>query len=379
MCDAKLSLALKITVFSLLLLVKACLMNKLRIAIDVMGGDMGSQSILPAVVMAATSYPHIQFQLYGELIAQSAFDSLQVSAHLSNVAFTLAGKSVEMDDLPPSALRHKRDSSMALAIQSVATKQTAGCISAGNTGALVAMGMHFLRCYKGLARPALCKAIPVVDDNQLTKKSGHLHVNHHSYLLDLGANVNCSAEQLAQFACLGSMLCSSVDKQSAPTVRLLNIGHEAIKGSVVVQEAAELLQKNKSLNYQGFIEANEIFQGVANVIVCDGFSGNIALKASEGMARLVTRHLRHAFTQNLKSRLLAWMSSSILKRWQQSMSPDRYNGAYLLGLKGTVIKSHGNANQQQFFYALVILIEQVTQQSQQKIDMEALFSENLNQ
>jgi glycerol-3-phosphate acyltransferase PlsX len=354
-------------------------MNKLRIAIDVMGGDLGSQSIVPAVVMAATHYPHIEFQLYGEAIAQSTFDGMQTSSELNNATFILAGKSVEMDEAPLSALRHKRDSSMALALQSVATKQAGGCISAGNTGALVAMGMHFLKCYKGLARPALCKAIPVVDDTELIEKSHQLHANRHSYLLDLGANVNCSAEQLAQFACLGSILCSAIDDQSAPTVRLLNIGHEAIKGSTVVQEAAGLLQKNKSLNYQGFIEAHEIFQGVAKVIVCDGFSGNIALKASEGMARLVTRHLKHAFTKNIKSRLLAWMSSSVLKRWQQSMSPDRYNGAYLLGLKGTVIKSHGNANQQQFFYALVMLIEQVTQQSQQKIDMETLFSETLNQ
>jgi glycerol-3-phosphate acyltransferase PlsX len=358
-------------------------MNKLHLAIDVMGGDEGSQSVLPAVIMAATQYPHIEFQLYGEAIAHSLFNDQQALTQLNNVVFTLAGKSVEMDDAPFSALRHKRDSSMALALHAVATGDADGCISAGNTGALVAMGMHFLKCYKGLARPALCKAIPVVDDTFLAlkklKDSENTHANAHSYLLDLGANVNCSAEQLAQFACLGSILCSAIDMQPAPTVRLLNVGHEAIKGSTAVQAAAELLQKNTLLNYQGFIEAHEIFQGVAKVIVCDGFSGNIALKASEGMARLVTRHLKHAFTKDLKSRLLAWMSSSILKRWQQNMSPDRYNGAYLLGLKGTVIKSHGNANQQQFFYALVMLIEQLTQQSQQKTDMETLFLETINQ
>ncbi|MFT7388340.1 MAG: glycerol-3-phosphate acyltransferase PlsX [Candidatus Endobugula sp.] len=360
-------------------------MNRLRIAIDVMGGDEGILSVLPAVAMAARQYPDIEFQLYGEAIAQAPFDDLQTSSHLNNTVFIPAGDSVAMADAPASALRHKRDSSMALALQAVAAKKADGCISAGNTGALVAMGMHFLRCYEGLARPALCKAIPVVDDaslsSKIAKESEAEMINSqslHSYLLDLGANVNCSAEQLVQYACLGSIFCSSIDKQSSPTIRLLNIGHEAIKGSAVVQAAAELLQKNGALNYQGFIEANEIFQGIAKVIVCDGFSGNVALKASEGMTRLVTRHLRHAFTKNIKSRLLAWMSSSVLQRWQKSMSPDRYNGAYLLGLKGTVIKSHGDANQQQFYYALVMLIEQLTQQSKQEIDMETLFLKTIS-
>lgn len=347
--------------------------NTLRIAIDISGGDNGSQSIYPAVVQAAQRHPHVEFYVYGDASVEADIQLLLSADSPQNVIFNRSGTPVEMSDSPASALRHKRNSSMALALKAVAEKRVDGCISAGNTGALVAMGIHFLSCYEGLKRPALCKAIPVVN-----RTNRHQQSLNHSYLLDLGANVNCSSAQLAQFASLGATLCSIIDKRSAPSVRLLNIGRESIKGSSVVQRAAAILEEQSGLNYCGFIEADEIFQGIADVIVCDGFSGNVALKASEGMARLVTHNVKQSTQSGVVSRLLSWFASPLIQRWKENMNPDRYNGAYLLGLKGTVVKSHGAADQQQFFYALTMLIEQITQNknldsSQPVNDMEACF------
>jgi glycerol-3-phosphate acyltransferase PlsX len=343
-------------------------MNTLRIAIDAMGGDFGCQSILPAVDMAAKRYPMIEFHLYGDASIQAEMCTLtHPSPLLSNIKFIVSETSVAMDESPKSALRKKRVSSMGLAVQSVAKGKSHGCISAGNTGALVALGMHFLKCYKGLSRPALCKAIPVFKSVLLAGEripsASTASGPKHSYLLDLGANVDCSAQQLQQFACLGAMLCSVLEQLDNPSVRLLNIGRETFKGSALIQEAAERCDKTEHLNYQGFVEADEIFQGVTDVIVCDGFSGNVALKASEGAVRIVTGSLKGVFTRNLFSRFLACLLRPVLRRWQDDINPDKYNGAYLLGLKGTVVKSHGSANAQQFFYALVMLIEQLQQQA----------------
>jgi phosphate acyltransferase len=341
-------------------------MNTLCIAIDAMGGDVGYQSVLPAVVMAAKYYPAIEFHLYGESFVEDEVTALvRSNSSLANITFISSAASVAMNESPSSALRHKRDSSMGMALQSVASGKSHGCISAGNTGALVALGMHILKCYQGLSRPALCKLVPVIKSSASGGSSGAKWTDGstHSYLLDLGANVDCSALQLQQFACLGAMLFSVLEKSNTPSVRLLNIGREAFKGSALIQEAAERCEKTTSLNYQGFIEADEIFQGVADVIVCDGFSGNIALKASEGAARIVAGNLKHVFSRNVFSRLLALLSQPLLRCWQDNINPDKYNGAYLLGLKGTVVKSHGGANKQQFFYALKMLIQQLQQQS----------------
>jgi glycerol-3-phosphate acyltransferase PlsX len=310
-----------------------------------MGGDIGAQATVPAVVKLAKQYPDIQFQLYGE---SAVISELSSKSSLFNITFMSTVDSVSMDDSPIYALRHKRHSSMARSIAAVAENTADGCISAGNTGALVAMGLHFLKAYKGIDRPALCQAMPTA------KK--------HSYMLDLGANVDCSAKQLQQFAYLGTALCQVLEGNMSPKVRLLNIGGESFKGPSVVKEAAEILQDTESLNYQGFIEGNEIYQGVADVIVCDGFAGNIALKASEGVARLVTNSFKQVFKESLYTRLMALLSTPALRRWQVNMNPDRYNGAYLLGLKGTVVKSHGGANEDQFSYALEMLIRQLQKQ-----------------
>lgn len=343
-------------------------MNAIRIAIDAMGGDFGCQSILPAVAMAAKRYPEIEFQLYGDASIQAKMDGVNSSSQpLSNIQCIVADTQVAMDEAPKSALRRKRHSSMGLALQSVARGDSHGCISAGNTGALVALGMHFLKCYEGLGRPALCKAVPIIRSSSNGSESSR----HHSYLLDLGANADCSAQQLQQFACLGTMLCSVLDSQLSPSVCLLNIGKESFKGSALIQEAAKRCEESEQLNYQGFIEADEIFSGVADVIVCDGFSGNIALKASEGAARIVTGSLKDMFSRNVFTRFLAYLSMPVLRRWQDNINPDKYNGAYLLGLRGAVVKSHGSANTQQFFYALEMLIEQLQQLQQQAVAISA--------
>ncbi len=320
-------------------------MSALRIAVDVMGGDLGIDATIPAVIEMANRYPTIEFQLYGESAVETMLSSLSLS---KNLTLILTTDSIHMGDSPGHCLRHKRHSSMAKSIESVANKQADGCISAGNTGALVAMGLHFLKTYKGIDRPALCQAIPTATG--------------HSYMLDLGANVDCSVKQLQQFAYLGSALCSVLDDKRSPSLCLLNLGLEAFKGPSIVQEAASLLDQDESLNYHGFIEGNAIYEGVADVIVCDGFAGNVALKASEGVARFVTSSFKQIFEESLYVRLMALLSKPALRRWQARMNPDRYNGAYLLGLQGTVVKSHGAANKQQFGYALEMLITQLQRQ-----------------
>jgi phosphate acyltransferase len=324
-------------------------MNTLRIAVDVMGGDLGAQATVPAILKLAKHYPDIQFQLYGEPAVKSALQLILPP----NIEFHLAAESVAMDESPVFALRHKRGSSMAKMLLAVADGAADGCITAGNTGALVAMGRHYLKTFSGIDRPALCQAIPT---------AGMFTDNNHSYMLDLGANVDCSAEQLRQFAYLGSALCSVLDNRISPTVRLLNVGKEAFKGSTTIQAAADLLQQSDSLNYQGFVEGNEIYQGVVDVIVCDGFVGNVALKVSEGAARFVTDSFKQVFQRGLYSRLMTFLSMPALRHWQLQMNPDCYNGAYLLGLRGTVVKSHGGANESQFGYAVEMLIQQLRKQ-----------------
>lgn len=321
-------------------------MSILRIAVDVMGGDLGEKATVPAVLTLAKQYPDIQFQLYGE---PAIHTELLLSSPANNIIFIPSHDSVSMSDSPIYALRHKRNSSMANSLRAVSVGEADGCISAGNTGALMAIGLHYLKTYQGIDRPALCQALPTAAKP--------------SYMLDLGANVDCSAEQLQQFAYLGSALCSVLHDTPSPEVRLLNIGSESLKGSVLVQAAAERLQQARVLNYQGFIEGDEIYHGIADVIVCDGFAGNVVLKASEGTARFVTNSFKHVFSDTIYARLMAWLSKPALRHWQEKMNPDRYNGAYLLGLQGTVVKSHGSANQQQFTYALDMLIQQLKKQN----------------
>lgn len=321
----------------------------INIAIDIMGGDFGVASTVPAILALANRYPDVQFQLYGE----STVDLSTVSP-LSNVTVYHCADSVDMNESPVYSLRNKRDSSMGQVLSAVAQGVADGCVSAGNTGALVAMSSYFLGVIEGIERPALCQAIPTEGVSTRSK---------HTYMLDLGANVDCSAQQLMQFSYLGAALCSILDQNAHPSVRLLNVGTECFKGPSVIQQAADLLVQAPNIDYQGFAEGNDLYRGVADVIVCDGFSGNIALKVSEGVARFVTDSFKQVLQRNFFSRFIAILLKPVFRRWLQSMNPDCYNGAYLLGVQGTVVKSHGGANTQQFSYALEMLIYQLRQQN----------------
>lgn len=317
----------------------------LRIAIDAMGGDIGPPATFPATLSLAKKYPDIVFLLYGEEGVCRSFLPQHVPP---NVHFITSANSVLMTDLPGTALRQKRDSSMGMALSAVANSEADGCISAGNTGALVAMSTHFLACYPKIHRPVLCQALPT----------------HHrpTYLLDLGANVDCSADQLVQFAYLGAAFASVLQDIPSPVVKMLNIGSEGHKGTSPIKQAADQLSCAKQLNYQGFIEGDELYQGNVDVIVCDGFAGNIALKTSEGVARFVTDQLKALFSRTCYGHWVAWMARPVLRQWLRKMNPGNYNGAYFIGLRGAVVKSHGSADQDQFARALTMLIHQLQQQ-----------------
>ncbi len=253
------------------------------------------------------------------------------------VSMRHATQQVEMNESPSQALRTKKDSSMRVAIDLVKDGEADACVSAGNTGALMAKARFVLKMLPGIDRPAICCALPAMQ--------GHSHV------LDLGANVDSSPEQLLQFALMGAALTSAVDNKPAPSVALLNVGEEEIKGDGRVKEAAMLISQS-NLNYVGFVEGDAVFKGSVDVIVCDGFVGNIALKASEGVGRMFLHFAQEEFLRTPLTRLAAWVSGPVLKAAVRRIDPRRYNGASLLGLRGIVIKSHGSADQVSFAYAI---------------------------
>ncbi|WP_417580716.1 phosphate acyltransferase PlsX [Nitrincola sp.] len=336
----------------------------LCIAVDAMGGDFGPRVTVPACVNLLKQQPQLTILLVGDK-AQIEPLLLRCPAYLaSRITLIHTTSVITMNDKPSYALRHLRDSSMYLALELVRDGKASACVSAGNTGALMMLGCTLLRTLPGIDRPAIISAIPTQQD--------------HCYLLDLGANVNCSAEHLLQFALMGSAMVAAVEGKPAPRVGLLNIGSEEIKGNEQVKLASRLIQEHGSLNYIGFIEGDEVFSDRADVIVCDGFTGNIALKSSEGLARLIAGKLRKSFTRNLYWRLLGVLAQPVLKELQQQIDPGRRNGASLLGLQGVVVKSHGGAGRRHFEAALSQavtdarlnvpsrIVEQLEQQLQQQ-------------
>ena len=242
-----------------------------------------------------------------------------------------------MDESPALAIRTKKNSSMRIAIDLVKSGEADACVSAGNTGALMAISRFVLKTLPGIDRPAICAALPSVN--------GHVHV------LDLGANVDCTPEHLLQFGIMGASLVSAIEHKERPTVGILNIGEEDIKGNDVVKRAAELL-KESGLNFVGNVEGDGIYKGDAEVIVCDGFVGNVALKASEGLAQMLASFLKQEFNRNLLTKLVALIALPVLKNFKRHVDHRRYNGATLLGLKGIVVKSHGSADVFSFTNAL---------------------------
>lgn len=315
------------------------------IALDAMGGDFGPSIVVPAALEALDTYPHLKLILVGK--SEEVTHYLRLHDGLSHPRLRIhpATEVVEMGEPPALALRNKRNSSMRLAINLVNQGEALACVSAGNTGALMAMARFVLKMLPGVDRPAIVYSIPSFH--------GHTHV------LDLGANVDCKAEDLFEFAIMGSVLATAVDNDPKPRVGLLNVGSEAIKGSETVKQAAKLLSEHANeLNYIGFVEGDDIFKGTVDVVVCDGFVGNVALKTTEGLAKFILTAVKEAFQRNFLTKLVGLFAFPVLKSLTKRLDPNQHNGASLLGLRGIVIKSHGKADAKAFARAIqVAMIE----------------------
>lgn len=300
-----------------------------------MGGDHGPGVTLPACRQFLDAHPDARLLLVGRPEALTAL------AH-PRASVVPASEVVGMDDAVEVALRKKKDSSMRVAIQQVKDGAAQAAVSAGNTGALMAIARYLLKTLDGIERPAIATQLPNARGGATT-------------VLDLGANVDCTAEHLLQFAVMGSALVSALTGQEAPSVGLLNIGEEVIKGSEEIKRAGELLRAAAGagdLNFVGNVEGNDIFKGTADIVVCDGFVGNVALKTTEGLASMLSQFLREEFSRNLLTRLAAVLAWPVLAALKRRMDHRRYNGAALLGLRGLVFKSHGSADALAFEQAL---------------------------
>ena len=309
-----------------------------RIAIDCMGGDHGLPVTVPAALSFLSHVPEASLLLVGREAELRAALTAAGAAPGDRIELRYATEVVGMDEAPASALRGKRDSSMRVAIEAVKSGHAQACVSAGNTGALMATARFVLRMLEGIDRPAIAAPLP-------NQRGGVTTV------LDLGANVDCEPAHYLQFAIMGAALVSALEGRERPTVGLLNIGEEAIKGNEVVKQAADLLRAS-GLNYKGNVEGSDIYAGTTDVVVCDGFVGNVALKTSEGLARMLTEFIREEFTRSVFTRLAALAALPVLKRLRRRVDHRRYNGASLVGLRGIVIKSHGAADVLAFESAL---------------------------
>jgi len=303
-----------------------------------MGGDHGPSVTLPACKAFLDAHPDAELLLVGSPGA------LAPATHWPRCTLIAASQVVTMDDTVETAMRRKRDSSMRVAIEQLKANESADvCVSAGNTGALMAVSRYLLKTMDGIDRPAIATFMPTIQDT-------------FTCVLDLGANVDCTAEHLMQFAVMGSALVTATEGRAEPVVGLLNIGEEMIKGSEVIKRAGELLRTvagHGHLNYLGNVEGDDIFKGTVDVVVCDGFVGNVALKSNEGVAKMMKAMIRQEFERNLFTKLAALVAMPVLRRFQARVDPRRYNGAALLGLKGLVFKSHGGADAFSFGQALI--------------------------
>lgn len=309
-----------------------------------MGGDHGPRVTVPAAVKFLESTPDAIMILVGreeDLRAQLAAAGVASSERLR---IHHASEVVHMDEPPASALRNKRDSSMRVAIDLVKQGEADCCVSAGNTGALMAMARFVLKMLAGVERPAIASYLP-------TQRG-------RTVMLDLGANVNCTPEHLLQFAHMGSALASAIDGSERPSVGLLNIGEEDIKGNEVTKIAGDLLRAS-GLNFHGNVEGDDIYKGTTDIVVCDGFVGNVALKTSEGLAQMLGSYLREEFTRSFYSRLIALIALPVIRRFKTRVDHRRYNGASLLGLRGIVVKSHGSADAFAFGFAIERAFDEV--------------------
>jgi glycerol-3-phosphate acyltransferase PlsX len=320
-------------------------LKDITIAIDAMGGDHGLKVLIPACVRTVKQNPNVGLLLVG--------DQTQINTHLKKLnvsnnkqlSVVHASEVVGMDELPSHAMRNKKDSSMRVAINLVKDGHAQACVSAGNTGALMATARFVLKTLPGIDRPAIVAELPT--------QQGRTRV------IDLGANVDSCAEHLFQFAVMGSALIQAVDKKLNPKIALLNIGVEEIKGNDQVKRTAHMLAECNLMNYVGYVEGDHFYSGEVDLVVCDGFVGNVALKASEGLAKLMLTILKESFSSSWSSKLAGLIALPALRHLKKRMDPARYNGASLLGLNGIVIKSHGGASDVAFQYAIEQAVLQV--------------------
>jgi glycerol-3-phosphate acyltransferase PlsX len=319
---------------------------KTIIALDAMSGDRGPETVVSAAAFSAGQYPNLELILVGD---QTILEALMARKSLPDtvkrrMSIQHASQVVTMEDPPAQAMRSKKDSSMRVAIDLVKEGRAQACVSAGNTGALMATARFVLKMITGIDRPAICSALPSMQG--------------HTFMMDLGANVDCSSEHLYQFALMGSVLAKAIDGIEAPRIGLLNIGSEETKGNDLVKQASQLLA-NSPLNYIGYVEGNDIFGNKADVIVADGFTGNVSLKSAEGIAHMFAAYLRNEFERTPLTRIAGLIALPVLKSFRRRVDPRSYNGATLLGLQGIVIKSHGSADKPAFANAIKIAMLEV--------------------
>lgn len=316
----------------------------ITVAIDCMGGDHGPHVTVPAALTFLRAQPEVNIVLVG---LEDAI-RIELKAHKAEIGPRLrirhASEVVTMDEPPALALRNKKDSSMRVAVDLVKTGEANACVSAGNTGALMATSRFVLKMLPGIDRPAIAGVLPTIRGR--------------TYVLDLGANVDCGPEHLVQFAIMGSALVAAVEHKAHPSVGLLNIGEEAIKGNEVVKQAADMLRAS-AINFAGNVEGDDIFKGKTDVVVCDGFVGNVALKTAEGLAQMLSVFLREEFKRNALTRAAAIFAMPVLNAFKRRVDHRRFNGASLLGLRGIVVKSHGSADIYSFGCAIERAVDQV--------------------
>ena len=332
------------------------------IAIDAMGGDYGIKVTIPASIQILQRFPEINIILVGNAVGiKRSLAKLKKSNH-PRLSVLNATESVEMDESPQSALKNKKNSSMRLAINLVKSNEASACVSAGNTGALMATARFVLKMLPGIERPAIASNLP--------------NRNGVTCMLDLGANTDSTPEQLFQFAVMGAMLTSTLTNKKNPSIGLLNIGSEDNKGNEVVKKTFELL-KESHLNFYGNVEGNDIFKGTTDVVVCDGFVGNVALKTTEGVIKMFGNFLTAEYKKNWFTKIIALISLSLLKSFKRRLDPRRYNGASFLGLNGIVIKSHGGADILAFKTAIITAIEESENKVIEKIKKQIKIESNL--
>jgi phosphate acyltransferase len=337
---------------------------QLIISIDAMGGDYGPSVTVPAALQVIKKHANLKLILVGDSnvlnakINELIADSPNASQDKERLIVHHASEVVAMDESPAKALRLKKDSSMRVTINLVKEGKAHACVSAGNTGALMATAHFVLKTLPGVDRPAIISTLPTTNPQKEVR------------MLDLGANVDSEAKHLYQFAVMGSVLTQAIDNIEKPKVGLLNIGSEDIKGNELVKQTTQLLTEaaaNNTINYIGYVEGDDIFKGDVDVVVCDGFIGNVALKTMEGLVKTIAHYAKQAFTRNIFTKIIAVIASPVLRNIAKQLDPGRRNGATLIGLQGTVVKSHGGANQAAFAYAIEEAISEAAHNIPQKI------------